>query len=612
MPVALRYAIWYNRNMRETSRRTALAAAMCMAMCRAEAETAGPETWAAEDALGRVVGSYPAVRCHREVLLFYWTWHDEEDAPGSKVKNIANIVRDNPGAMQNGDLPCWKEGLSGNRFFWDEPLFGYYKTYDPWVLRKHAEMLAAVGVDAVFFDCTNGSITWDRSTEALMAAWDAARRDGLNVPKIAFMLPFAPTPDGLKSLRHLYERIYRPGRYPELWYRRDGRPCIMAYPDLLSDSDEDRAIRGFFSFRPGQPDYVDGPSRDDQWGWLENYPQHPYGRTASGGPELVTVGIAQNACPATKGHCSAFNMPGAHSRSFTVRNGFDRRADAHLRGANFAEQWDRAYELGPEAVFVTGWNEWTAGMWTNWQAKPFSFVDEFDADRSRDIEPVKNWGDYGDVYYLQFADRVRKFKGIGRTPRPSAPKTIRLSQPKDWEDVSPRYVDSRGDTVHRDSAGYCEMRYSDTSGRNDIVEAKTARDGERVYFMARTAAPLTPSADRAWMTLFIDSDRSRKTGWQGYDLVVNRVTPSGGKATVEQAAGGGWTWKKAAQADMSVQGDMLVLALPRALFGDGPLAFEFKWGDNLRLEGDVMDFYVSGDTAPLGRFNFVFTEQESM
>ena len=571
-------------------------------------ETAGPDTWAAEDALGRKVGSYPAQRGGKEVLLFYWTWHDREDAPGAEVKNITNILRDNPGAMQDGDLPCWKEKLSGNRYFWDEPLFGYYKTWDAWVLRKHAEMLAAVGVDAVFFDCTNGSETWDRSTEALMAAWEAARRDGVRVPKIAFMLPFSPVPNALVSLRHLYRSIYKPGRYPDLWYRRNGKPCIMAYPDVLTKTPEDGAIRAFFTFRPGQPDYVRGPWRDDQWGWLENYPQHPYGKTPAGRPELVTAGVAQNACPATKGHCSAFNMPGAHARSFTRRNGFDTRKDAYLYGANFSEQWDRVYELDPDAVFVTGWNEWTAGMWTNWQAKPFSFVDEFDADRSRDIEPVKSWGERGDVYYLQFADRVRKFKGIGRTPRPSPPKTIRLDSPGDWADVSPRYVDSKGDTVRRDSKGYCQMHYTDTSGRNDIVEAKVARDAARVFFLAKTEDALTPSHGKAWMTLFIDTDRSRATGWQGYDLIVNRVPPSGGKALVERTSGKEWSWTKATEAEMAVHGDTLVLALPRSLFGGGTLDFEFKWGDNLKLEGDVMDFYISGDTAPLGRFNFVFAE----
>lgn len=590
----------------------AFSGAACAA--QAEAETAGADTWSAEDALGRKVGRYRgSVEAGRrkEVLLFYWTWHDATDPEGSKVKNITQIRLDNPDAMTDGFLPCWRDGLAHNRFFWDEPLFGYYKTWDRWVLRKHADMLAAAGVDAVFFDCTNGSATWDRSTEALMAEWNQARIDGVKAPKIAFMLPFSPTDGSLVSIRRLYRTIYKPGRYRELWYMRDGRPCIMAYPDRLSNSAEDREIRSFFTFRPGQPDYVRGPWRGDQWAWLENYPQHGYRKTADGRPELVTVGVAQNACPETRGHCSAFNLPGSHSRSFTRRNGFDKRKDSFLYGANFSEQWDRAFELDPEAVFVTGWNEWTAGMWfekDGWTGKPFSFVDQFDADRSRDLEPVKRWGERGDVYYLQFADFVRKFKGLGRLPVPSAPKTIRLGVRDDWDGVFPRYVDSQGDVRHRDSRGYCEKYYVDRSGRNDIVEARVARDASKVYFMVRTAQPLTSPSGPAWMTLFIDADRSRATGWQGYDLIVNRLSPADGVATVEKAVENRWNWRKCRDIPISIMGDMLVLELPRTLFGEGRLDFEFKWGDALKLEGDVMDFYVSGDAAPLGRFNYVFRE----
>ncbi|MEL7586212.1 MAG: hypothetical protein AAGU19_05820 [Prolixibacteraceae bacterium] len=34
---------------------------------------------------------------------------------------------------------------------------------------------------------------------------------------------------------------------------------------------------------------------------------------------------------------------------------------------------------------------------------------------------------------------------------------------------------------------------------------------------------------------------------------------------------------------------------------------EFKWNDNMQENGNIMDFYVNGDTAPGGRFNFVYT-----
>ena len=44
------------------------------------------------------------------------------------------------------------------------------------------------------------------------------------------------------------------------------------------------------------------------------------------------------------------------------------------------------------------------------------------------------------------------------------------------------------------------------------------------------------------------------------------------------------------------------------VFDGKPLNFEFKWNDNMQENGNIMDFYVNGDTAPGGRFNFVYCE----
>ena len=55
-----------------------------------------------------------------------------------------------------------------------------------------------------------------------------------------------------------------------------------------------------------------------------------------------------------------------------------------------------------------------------------------------------------------------------------------------------------------------------------------------------------------------------------------------------------------AQLGMSVN-----TAIPRKLLGldaKQPLDIRFKWADNIQKPGDIMDFYLSGDVAPLGRF----------
>ncbi len=591
-----------------------LGAACCM-IGSLPAQTVNSDTWAATDALGRKVRDYQEAgekKKDKFVAIFYWTWHQQAPDTTRSVKNITEIVRKYPEAMRDNNHPAWEQEKPGGVFYWEQPLLGYYKTTDPWVLRKHAEMLADAGVDAVFFDCTNGSLTWIDSYEALLKTWDQAQKDGVKVPKIAFMLPFGPAPHSLVSLRQLYEDLYKPGRYENLWFIWKGKPCIMAYPDNLTDSKEDQEIAQFFTFRPGQPDYMDGPQRNDQWSWLEVYPQNGYVKNNEGKFEQVSVGVAQNTSPDRKGHCGAFNVKDAYGRNFSVLKGFDPRVDGYLYGWNFQEQWNRAFELDPELVFVTGWNEYIAGRVADWPPhKPYymAFPDQYNWNCSRDIEPNAGWGDKGDVYYLQLVDNVRKFKGMDAPEKASAPKTVKIGKADGWEDVAPYYRHYKGNTMHRDHRGCYSAYYVNNTGRNDIVGAKVARDDENLYFYVETAEELTSSTDRNWMMLFIDTDRDKTTGWNGYDIIVNRVSPKGKKVIVEKNVGNRWEWETVAECKFAVNVDKLEFAIPREVLGiEGEnVDIEFKWNDNMQDNGNIMDFYVNGDTAPGGRFNFVYT-----
>ncbi|MDP4189624.1 MAG: hypothetical protein Q8905_16365, partial [Bacteroidota bacterium] len=165
-------------------------------------------------------------------------------------------------------------------------------------------------------------------------------------------------------------------------------------------------------------------------------------------------------------------------------------------------------------------------------------------------------------------------------------------------------------TLHRDHRGRFNQYYRNNTGRNDIVGAKVARDVQKVYFYAETAAALSPHTDRNWMMLFIDIDRNKSTGWNGYDYVINRVNPKGNKAVVEKNVGNRWEWEQVALTRYDVNGNKLELEIPRSVLNlkGKSLDFEFKWNDNMQENGNIMDFYVNGDTAPGGRFNFVYSE----
>ena len=117
--------------------------------------------------------------------------------------------------------------------------------------------------------------------------------------------------------------------------------------------------------------------------------------------------------------------------------------------------------------------------------------------------------------------------------------------------------------------------------------------------------------DRNWMMLFLDTDRNKTTGWNGYDFVVNRISPKNNKVVIEKNVGGRWEWEPAGQSVFAVNNNKLEFAIPRQilLLNSNDIDIEFKWNDNMQENGNIMDFYVNGDTAPGGRFNFVYSSK---
>ena len=108
--------------------------------------------------------------------------------------------------------------------------------------------------------------------------------------------------------------------------------------------------------------------------------------------------------------------------------------------------------------------------------------------------------------------------------------------------------------------------------------------------------------------LLIDTDRDKSTGWNGYDFIVNRVSPKDNRAFVEKNVGGRWDWETVGSARLAVNFNKLELEISKNTLGVNDLIdLEFKWNDNMQENGNIMDFYVNGDTAPGGRFNFVYS-----
>ncbi len=570
------------------------------------------DTWEATDMLGRKIPSPEDCRERREkqVGMFYWTWHENGSA-GSDAANITETLEKYPEAEFDKEHHGW------GRFnaHWNKPLFGYYRDTDPYIIRKHMIMLAGAGVDFLAFDTTNGTNVMKQAYTALLEGMRNAKLEGINVPKITFIMAFGPSPRTEFMLRAVYQDLYKPGLYEDLWYKIDGKPVVMAYAESIDPEngvgDFDKKLLGeiaeFFTFRPCQPSYGLGPQRPDQWGWLESAPQHKFCERPDGSCEQMTVGTAQNRTADRM--CTRFNIEGSFGRSYTNKDGHSLLTkDSYKYGYNFQEQWDNAIAADPDIIFVTGWNEWVAGRWeAPWifeeGSTQLAFVDQFDREHSRDIEP--DCDGYLDTYYLQLCANIRKFKGTAKVAPASGEKTIYPYGNYDqWEDVTPEYLNYRGSTPRRDYPGFGDrLRLVNRTGRNDIVCAKVARNAEKIFFLAKCADDVVTCQDENCMTLFIDIDRNKETGWEGYDF---RVCGN----ELQRAVKDSYKWETVTKIFRTTFKNLVQIAINKEDLGlEDSFDIEFKWSDNNFPEyshktPNVMDFYTNGCSAPFGRFNY--------
>jgi len=545
------------------------------------------DTWVATDGLGRSLPAAAEVggpKTNRHVGIFYFLWLTGQ----GPVYDLTQMLAADPGQPAYGPRSAFH--------FWGEPLFGYYRSDDEFVIRKHAQMLADAGVDVLIFDVTNG-FTYDAVYRRICAVLAAMRAEGMRTPQIAFIAHSGED----KVVQRLYDSFYSPGTHADLWFRWQGKPLVLAAPKSLSPQlNEFFTVRESWAWTKGHKWFADG---QDKWPWLDNHPQNPGWHESPRVPEQISVCVAQH---------PTSNI----GRSFHGGQEPPPGERAPAEGLCFTEQWQRALQVAPEFVHVTGWNEWVAQRFISEQGGQTMlgerlppggtfFVDQYNQEFSRDIETMK--GGHGDNYYYQLASNIRRYKGARPiTPLSGGPVTVD-GRFDDWRSVGPEFRDTLGDPAKRDHPGWeGQPRFVNQSGRNDIVAAKVAADAKQICFYVRSREPLTPSSDPGWMLLFIDTDQNPRTGWLGYDYVVNRSNLRPQITTLERNQGGGYKWQSPVDITYRSAGNELELAIPRAALGraEGPLTLDFKWADNLQQTGDWSDFTLNGDAAPNDRFNY--------
>ena len=573
------------------------------------------DTWTATDALGRALPGFDECgprKGNRVVGMFYFVTHNNNGAKQGPF-DVTKILAADP------EHPQW----GGGTHYWGEPEAGYYIMKDEWIVRRHARQLCDAGVDLIVLDNTNDHI-YEDVFRFIADVFRRMRAEGEPTPQIACLA-------SQKSVELLWDKIYSRGLYADLWFRWKGKPLLLFGQHVTGNRQQvndvrfPKAITDFFTIRQSWAWttlrwYDDG---HDEWPWVDHYPQSVGWSESPDRAEYVPVAVAE--------HPLSNIGRSFHDGVQPETDRYDVTPDTD-KGLYFAEQWSRALEVDPEFVFVTGWNEWTAGQMTRrhedydeemrqWDFFPGAncgkggrkiemgesyFIDQYNQEYSRDIEPMK--GGHGDNYYYQLMAAVRRYKGVAESVAAGPERTIDLNGGFDqWKQVESSYFDHVGDTYHRDSPGnFAAGPYVNRTGRNDIVESKVARDDRFVYFYVRTADPLTPHTDPLWMLLFIDADGDHSTGWEGYDLLVNESLHDGRRTGVRTY--GRDDWGKPAMIDYRYEGNELMVAVPRKFFGSGKLSFDFHWADGIQKLGDIDEFLFNGDQAPSRRANYHFEE----
>ena len=137
---------------------------------------------------------------------------------------------------------------------------------------------------------------------------------------------------------------------------------------------------------------------------------------------------------------------------------------------------------------------------------------------------------------------------------------------------------------------------------------KVARDSANIYFYAETLDDITNYRGGNWMRLFIKTTGG-KNSWEGYNYVVNRTGITDSTTTLEKS-GGGWAWSTVNdKIAYKVKGNKMELVIPLKNLGlnADSMSLEFKWHDNMQVQGDIYEFYLNGDVAPSGRFNYLYS-----
>ena len=565
------------------------------------------------DVYGRTIDEIVETDDEKQVGMFYFLWLNYDNA----VMDISKLMERYGNTMDN---PLWDpksnavtdlESPFGAFHHWGEPLYGYYNSSDPWVIRRHLELFTASGLDFLAIDATNDNFYLPALT-VLMGEITNLIEQGFEPPRVCLYT----NSNAINTVYRAYEQIYKANVYPKAWYTVNGKPVIIgATTGDSSITNLNQEVKDFFHLVPGQ--WPNEELLPDSWPWISwEYPQYNHNGS-------VNVSVSQHVNGSFSRAVHPETLPFYNAqwgRGFSHRTGGNSK-EGTREGTNLSEQWETVLtdKDSVDRVFVTGWNEWVAQKLLE-SSTEVKFVDTVTEEFSRDLEMMK--GGYGDTYYLLNSKFMRDFKAtkFGKNYVQQATVDI-FDRAAVWGGKT--YYDMTGDCSKRDyqgsskyiidySSGKAEKvvlpNYVDNTNRNDIKSVTVASDSDYLYFKIETLRTLDVvynDPTGGCLNVFLNFEGKSGEAWEGYQYKLNHDILSKTKTTLHKATGNGYEWEKVAEVDCNIYGNVMTIKVPLSSLNiSQEFTLDFKVTDNISDPEDIMSYYIYGDSAPIGRLNY--------
>lgn len=554
----------------------------------------------ATDDFGRTFVTMDGKNGENYVGMFYFICNgwNRENTGLYDISKITKNGTDNDAF--NSDSPSSPVGAA---HWWGEPVYGYYNSQDPWVIRKHIEMLTMAGVDFLVFDVSN-ALYYSEVTDVMFPIMQEYYDAGWDVPKFMYYTRHGDVESGKNEIKELYNKYYKDGLYKDLWFAPyvDGKPLIVKYAGINYAAGDE--IGEFFHFR-----YTQWPNEafnSEGIPWIEfSYPQPVHNGWMNVATAAHAITVKMSDLDANPGRGATWY--GEDSTLYFINDSANYR-----KGPYFEQQWDYliANKDDVQFAFVTGWNEWTATKFYD-ASSGYYMVDNYNAEYSRDIEPTRTDG-MGDNFYLQTIRKIREYRAAEAKHYVYPSTTIDVSKDDEAWDSVKTYLDFTGECADRDFKpgviGSSRIKYTNTTGRNDIESIKVARDANNLYFRVTTVDGVTSyeSGDNNWMNIWINTKNGAGEKLNGYNYVLNREV-IGNKTSIMRVKGAN-EMKKCGTGEVYVYGNTMIVKIPLSALSlsEKDYTFDFKVTDNVDFTSDYLNLYDTGDAAPCGRLNFSY------